>query len=212
EITPVTATDAHPATFSASSSDGVLAPAPGFVCLPRAVLRAPGLSVLARLLYATLLDYARQDSFCYPGVDRLRADLGVGHNQLARAIRELEAGGLVVRRRRGFGHTTIYHLLPLPAVRPGRRALPGRTAGDLADAPGDEPRAPRTARPVAPGPGPQRAPDRGGQDQDPAKHDAADQHPSAPPSSEPGVATPEAAGIVARLTDLGVTPAVARAL
>src|SRR5262245_13154424 len=92
ETATVTAPDVHPTAFG----DGVppappaaaLAPAAGFVRLPRAVLRAQGLSDRAKLLYALLLDYARQDGYCFPGTDRLRADLGCGHNQLGRAARE----------------------------------------------------------------------------------------------------------------------------
>lgn len=113
----MSAPDAHPTAFGdvAPPSPGdVLAPAAGFVRLPRAVLRAPGLSDRAKLLYALLLDYARQDGCCWPGLARLRADLGGGHNQLARAVRELEAGGLITRRRRGFGKTTVYAFRPLP--------------------------------------------------------------------------------------------------
>jgi Helix-turn-helix domain len=205
----VTASDAHPATLAPTLAGGPLAPAPGFVCLPRAVLRAPGLSVLARLLYGVLLDYARQDGRCYPGTERLRADLGCGHNQLARAVRELEAGGLVARRRRGFGKTTVYHLLPLPAARPARRALSSQSVETLLG----PPRAPRVGRPVRPGPAPQRAPVRGGQDQDPGDRDAADQQQPprpAPAGGTPG--TPEGGGVVALLVEQGVTRRVAEEL
>src|SRR5262245_32227947 len=88
-----------PASGSPSSPppgtpQATLAPVAGFVCLPRAVLRARGLSRDAKLLYALLRDYARQDGQCFPGTARLRADLGCGHNQLARALGELEAAGL----------------------------------------------------------------------------------------------------------------------
>ena len=59
----MSAPDAHPTAFGdvapAAPAAG-LAPAAGFVRLPRAVLRAPGLSDRAKLLYALLLDYARQ--------------------------------------------------------------------------------------------------------------------------------------------------------
>jgi hypothetical protein len=227
----VTASDAFnaascPASFGttvAGPAGGGLAPAPGFVCLPRAVLRAPGLSVLARLLYGVLLDYARQDGHCYPGTERLQADLGCGHNQLARAVRELEAGGLVARRRRGFGKTTVYHLLPLPGARPlqppqpPRRALPQRSVEALLGAPEPAPGAaaspPRSGRPVRPDLAPQCTPVRVGQDQDPGDRDAGDQQqPPAPVVAAPPPAGPESGAVVALLVEQGVTRRVAEQL
>ena len=124
----MTTPDARPPAFGDSPTGADLAPLAGFVCLPRAVLRAPGLSRDAKLLYAVLADYARQDGHCFPGTERLRADLGCGHNQLARALRELEAAGLITRRRRGPGRTTLYTLPPLPrfASAPGAAGGPSR--------------------------------------------------------------------------------------
>jgi hypothetical protein len=208
----VTASDAQPASFGTAPASAVLAPTLGFVCLPRAVLRAPGLSVLARLLYGVLLDYARQDGHCFPGTERLRADLGCGHNQLARAVRELEAGGLVARRRRGFGKTTVYHLLPLPSGRPARRALPVRNLEVLLGPPA-APNGPRSGRPERPAPAPQSAPVRGPQDQDPEDRNAEDQHqPPRPAPAGDAPTTPETGGVVALLVEQGVTRRVAEEL
>ena len=147
----MTASDAQPAAFGTTPASagagprpGVRLPAPRRPARPRPVRPGP-------LLYAVLLDYARQDGHCYPGTERLRADLGCGHNQLARAVRELEAGGLVARRRRGFGKTTVYHLLPLPGTAAGRppgRGPPARP----------ERSRPSSARPRAPSAPPERAP------------------------------------------------------
>jgi hypothetical protein len=82
----------------------------GFVLLPRALLHAPGLSRDAKLLYAVLLSYAWQRGSCFPGYARLQADLGCGINQVTKYLRELEEAGLVTRRRRGLGKTTLYTL------------------------------------------------------------------------------------------------------
>ena len=89
----------------------------GFVQLPRAILHAQGLSRDAKLLYAVLLSYAWQAGSCFPGYERLKADLGCGINQITRYMRELETARLITRRRRGQGKTTIYtlHDLPPPA-------------------------------------------------------------------------------------------------
>src|SRR5215203_3264101 len=74
----------------------------GFVLLPRTLLHAPGLSRDAKLLYAVLLSYAWQRGSCFPGYERLQTDLGCGVNQVTKYLRELEASGLVTRRRRGL--------------------------------------------------------------------------------------------------------------
>jgi hypothetical protein len=220
----VTAPDAQPASFGPTAASTVLAPAPGFVCLPRAVLRAPGLSVLARLLYAVLRDYAREDGYCFPSVERLRADVAAGHNQLARALRELEAGGLVARRRRGFGRTTVYQLLPLPTragaadrPRPPRRALPRRSLEALLGVPRTPETpgasgAPRSRRPERPDPAPLTDPDRVPQDQDSGDRDAEDQQQPPPPVAAPAVLKPRDGAVVALLVEQGVTRRVAEEL
>src|SRR5215207_7341072 len=82
----------------------------GFVLLPRTLLHAPGLSRDAKLLYAVLLSYAWQRGRCFPGYERLQHDLGCGVNQVTKYLRELEGAGLVTRRRRGLGKTTLYTL------------------------------------------------------------------------------------------------------
>ncbi len=95
----------------------------GFVLLPRTLLHAPGLSRDAKLLYAVLLSYAWQAGRCFPGYARLQADLGCGINQVTKYLRELEGAGLVTRRRRGLGKTTLYTLHDPPApptVEPAR--------------------------------------------------------------------------------------------
>ena len=98
-------------------------PRAGFVLLPRAVLHASGLSRDARLLYAVLLSYAWQEGRCFPSHQRLKADLGCGINQVSTYLRELEDAGLVTRRRRGLGHSTVYTLHdPAPAEPPHGRA------------------------------------------------------------------------------------------
>jgi hypothetical protein len=95
----------------------------GFVLLPRAVLHAPRLSRDAKLLYAVLLSYAWQGGSCFPGYQRLQADLGCGINQLTKYLRDLEGAGLITRRRRGLGKTTVYTLHDPP---PPPRAEPDR--------------------------------------------------------------------------------------
>jgi hypothetical protein len=62
-----------------------------------------------------LLSYAWQQGSCFPGYARLQHALGCGINQVTRYLRELEDAGLITRRRRGLGKTTVYTLHDPPA-------------------------------------------------------------------------------------------------
>ena len=138
----------------------------GFVLLPRTLLHAPGLSRDAKLLYAVLLSYAWQQGRCFPGAERLQHDLGCGKNQVTRYLQELEAAGLVTRRRRGQGKTTVYTLHdPEAAAEP---------ASPAADSPEAGIRTPRTGAPRLPNSGNQDALNWGAEydsaGQDPGEH------------------------------------------
>ncbi len=103
----------------------------GFVLLPRTLLHAPGLSRDAKLLYAVLLSYAWQQGSCFPGYARLQQDLDCSANSLTRYLGELERAGLITRRRRGLGKTTLYTLQDSPAAPTGimgRRLPPASTS------------------------------------------------------------------------------------
>jgi transposase-like protein len=80
----------------------------GFVQLPKQVLYARNLSRDAKLLYAILLGYAWQDQRCFPGYQRLCADLDASENAVRTWMRELEDTHLISQRRRGQGRTNIY--------------------------------------------------------------------------------------------------------
>jgi transposase-like protein len=82
----------------------------GFVQLPKAVLYARYLSRDAKLLYAVLLGYSWQEQRCFPGYQRLRADLGASENAVRKWMRELEDAHLASQRRRGQGRTNLYLL------------------------------------------------------------------------------------------------------
>jgi hypothetical protein len=62
-----------------------------------------------------LLSYAWQRGSCFPGYERLQHDPGCGVNQVTKYLRELEGAGLVTRRKRGQGKTTLYTLHDPPA-------------------------------------------------------------------------------------------------
>ena len=80
----------------------------GFVQLPKLVLYAQHLSRDAKLLYAVLLGYAWQERRCFPGYQRLCADLDASENAVRTWMHELEDAHLISQRRRGQGRTNLY--------------------------------------------------------------------------------------------------------
>jgi hypothetical protein len=196
----------------------------GFVLLPRTLLHAPGLSRDAKLLYAVLLSYAWQQGSCFPGAERLQHDLGCGKNQVTRYLQELEHAGLVSRRRRGQGKTTLYTLHDPPTAPTPNGQAAGRPA---ADSPRRGGQSPRTGEPRLPKSGNQAAPKRGAE-QDSGERDSAEhQHPAPPappaPLDPPGPLAPtappaqEATGagdddVLALLISRGITRRIAQAL
>src|SRR4051812_29011549 len=85
----------------------------GFSQLPRAILRAQGLSDKAKIVYALLLDYAWQQGSCFPGQARLAEDLHTTERTIRRALDELKHFKLVAWKRRGFTRTNVYYILSL---------------------------------------------------------------------------------------------------
>jgi hypothetical protein len=168
-----------------------------FTTVATAVVRGAGLglSTEAKLLYVVLRSYTGPDGTCYPGYARLQADVGCGVNRLTRAVRELEAAGLITRRRRGQGKTTRYAVRAPGALAPAGAQTPrpsgsSFTAGVKQDSP------------------------LGGAEQDSGDQDPAEQHHGAPPAT--GAGDPPGAGddaaLLAALRGYGVTPRIARHL
>jgi len=85
----------------------------GFSQIPRIVLKAQGLSLQSKTIYALLLDYAWQKGSCFPGQTRLSKDLGVHRNTVQKYLTELKDFGLIKWKRRGVNKTNIYYILPL---------------------------------------------------------------------------------------------------
>jgi hypothetical protein len=172
-----------------------------FTTVPTAVVRGRGLglSPWAKLLYVVLRSYAGPDGTAFPGYATLRADVGCGLAQLARAVRELEAAGLVTRRRRGQGRTTLY------TVRSAGHA-PGAGVVD----PSSEAPQTRTQRRSRPAPAAGLDPHQRRAEQDSGDLGPAEHHHPAP--SSPVCATQADASddaLLAALTGHGVTPRIA---
>ncbi len=88
--------------------------AAGFTQIPNGVLRRPDLQPGAKLTYMVLLSYAWQEDSCYPGQDRLAADMGVSERSVVTYLKQLQETGLVTVRRRGLGLTNVYVLHRIP--------------------------------------------------------------------------------------------------
>ena len=83
----------------------------GFVQLPRVVVRAgKRISPMAKITFATLLDYAWQDGFCFPAQDRLARDIGTNEKSIRKYLAELEALQMIEVKKQGRGLHNIYYI------------------------------------------------------------------------------------------------------
>jgi hypothetical protein len=89
----------------------------GFTMVPNFALKSTAISPGAKLAYSLLLHYAWQNDYCFPGQDRLAADMGVVKRSIVSYLQELERSGFIVVERRGQGKSNIYELILKPARR-----------------------------------------------------------------------------------------------
>lgn len=82
----------------------------GFTQIPNVALVNRELGVGAKLAYAMLLKYAWTDGACFPGQQRLAADMGAGERSVRTYLKELEAAGYLEITQRGLGKTNFYKL------------------------------------------------------------------------------------------------------
>ena len=80
----------------------------GFTQIPNFILKDPSLSVGAKVAYAMFLSYAWHNESCFPGQQKLAADMGMSRVRVTQLIGELQRAGLVTIQRRGLGKTNIY--------------------------------------------------------------------------------------------------------
>lgn len=83
----------------------------GFAAFPYVVLRDTRLSAGARLAYAVLLMYAWQQQACFPGQQKMAADIGVGERQLRNYLKELEENNYIKIKRQGLNRPNLYYIL-----------------------------------------------------------------------------------------------------
>ncbi len=109
----------------------------GFTQIPNRVLHARNLSRDAKLLYGFLLSYAWQQGRCFPGYAQLCVAMGASPSIVRKYMRELEAVGLLVQKRRGLGKTNLYTLCSLsratlePPLPPRRAETDDQERGSL---------------------------------------------------------------------------------
>jgi len=82
----------------------------GFTQVPNFILTNKELSVGAKLYYAMLLKYARENDFCFPGQQRLAEDMGSAERSVRTYQKELEDAGFLEVTQRGLGKTNLYRL------------------------------------------------------------------------------------------------------
>src|SRR5260370_14640982 len=80
----------------------------GFTQVPNFILRDAGLSVGAKVVYAMFLSYAWHNDSCFPGQDRLAADMGMSRPSVSAFVNDLEKAGFVSIRRLRLGKNNIY--------------------------------------------------------------------------------------------------------
>lgn len=80
----------------------------GWTGVPNFILESDKASIGAKLTYAMLLKYARELDECFPGQDRLAADMGTSRQSVNAYIKELSEVGLISVQRRGQGRPNLY--------------------------------------------------------------------------------------------------------
>ena len=108
------------------------AEAQGFTMLPNVVLRSAQLDATAKIAYALLRDYARQERCAFPGMLTLAARVPTTKRSLQYYLQKLTAMGLVTVERRGQGKTNRYWIEPLSAATRARLS-PTPPAGGAGD-------------------------------------------------------------------------------
>jgi len=82
----------------------------GFTQVPNFILKNAALSLGAKVTYSMFLHYARHNDSCFPGQDRLAADMGLTQGRVSQFIKELQQAELIEITRRGLGKTNLYRI------------------------------------------------------------------------------------------------------
>jgi len=82
----------------------------GFTQVPNFILKDGDLSLGAKVTYSMFLHYAWHNDSCFPGQERLAADMGMSQPRVSQFIKELQAADLIEITRRGQGKTNLYKI------------------------------------------------------------------------------------------------------
>src|SRR5215472_10022199 len=82
----------------------------GFTQVPNFILKDAKLSLGAKVTYSMFLHYAWHNESCFPGQDRLAADMGITQGRVSQFIKELQEADLIEIMRRGLGKTNLYKI------------------------------------------------------------------------------------------------------
>jgi hypothetical protein len=82
----------------------------GFTQVPNFLFKNSGLSMGAIVVYAKFLSFAWHNDYCFPGQQRLAADLDMSVSRINDFIKELEQADLIEIERRGQGKTNFYKI------------------------------------------------------------------------------------------------------
>lgn len=80
-----------------------------FIVAPESILKTPGLSATAKLVYALLRFRQGKNKCCWPGLESIAADLGVSRSAAIRAVAGLEVAGLITVEG-GRRRSSIYRI------------------------------------------------------------------------------------------------------
>ena len=80
----------------------------GWTGVPNFILESKEISVGAKLTYAMLLKFAREENECFPGQETLAKQMGNGVRSVRRWLHELEKSGLLTIKQRGQGRPNLY--------------------------------------------------------------------------------------------------------
>lgn len=84
----------------------------GFGMVSNTVLRNPELSLGEKALYSYLSTYAdSHTSELFVSIDRIAAELGIGHSTAKRHLHTLEKKGVITRLKRSYGMSSITKLM-----------------------------------------------------------------------------------------------------
>ena len=80
----------------------------GWTGVPNFILESKDISTGAKLTYAMLLKYAREQEECFPGQETLAEDIGSSERSVRRWLGELEKARLISIKQRGQGRPNLY--------------------------------------------------------------------------------------------------------